>query len=74
MSSRLTLVELAILSSERYDCSGHGPNLVNRMRRHAYTACLRHPAIHPDCWGENLTCQGTRAGGVYNGPYGIYDW
>jgi hypothetical protein len=41
--SRLALVELAILSSERYECSGYGPSLVNRMRRHAYTACLRHP-------------------------------
>ena len=30
--------------------------------------------IHEDCWGDNITCQGTRAGGVYNGPYSIYDW
>jgi hypothetical protein len=30
--------------------------------------------IHQDCWGENITCQGTRAGGIYNGPYSIYDW
>lgn len=30
--------------------------------------------IHPDCWGQSLTCQGTRSGGVYNGPYSIYDW
>ena len=30
--------------------------------------------IHNDCWGKNLTCQGTRAGGIYNGPYSIYDW
>jgi hypothetical protein len=30
--------------------------------------------IHNDCWGQSLTCQGTRAGGIYNGPYSIYDW
>jgi hypothetical protein len=30
--------------------------------------------IHEDCWGKNITCQGTRAGGIYNGPYSIYDW
>lgn len=30
--------------------------------------------LHEDCWGKNITCQGTRAGGIYNGPYSIYDW
>jgi hypothetical protein len=30
--------------------------------------------IHEDCWGKNITCQGTRAGGIYNGKYSIYDW
>jgi hypothetical protein len=30
--------------------------------------------IHKDCWGKNITCQGTRAGGIYNGTYSIYDW
>lgn len=30
--------------------------------------------VHNDCWGQYLTCQGTRAGGIYNGPYSIYDW
>lgn len=30
--------------------------------------------IHPDCWGDDITCKGTRAGGVYNGPHSIYDW
>lgn len=23
--------------------------------------------IHEDCWGDDVTCQRTRAGGVYNG-------
>ena len=41
----MALVELAILPSERYECSGDGPSLLNRIRRHAYTACLRHPAL-----------------------------
>jgi hypothetical protein len=30
--------------------------------------------IHEDCWGQDITCQGTRAGGMYNGTYSIYDW
>jgi hypothetical protein len=30
--------------------------------------------IHKDCWGQDITCKGTRAGGIYNGPYSIYDW
>src|SRR5258706_9712026 len=30
--------------------------------------------IHEDCWGQDITCQGTRAGGVYNGLPSIYDW
>ena len=30
--------------------------------------------IHEDCWGNDITCQKTRAGGIYNGPYSIFDW
>jgi hypothetical protein len=30
--------------------------------------------IHKDCWGQDVTCRGTWAGGIYNGPYNIYDW
>jgi hypothetical protein len=30
--------------------------------------------IHADCWGHDLTCQRTRAGGIYNGAPSIYDW
>jgi hypothetical protein len=38
--------------------------------------------IHEKCWGRDITCTGsecltkggTRAGGIYNGPYSIYDW
>lgn len=30
--------------------------------------------IHEDCWGMNITCKKTRAGGIYNGSYTIYDW
>ena len=34
-----------------------------------------HVYIHEDCWGHNHTCQGTRAGGIYNNcPTSIYDW
>jgi hypothetical protein len=30
--------------------------------------------IHADCWGDDLTCQHTRAGGIFNGDPSIYDW
>ncbi|MCZ7399526.1 MAG: hypothetical protein O8C62_07585 [Candidatus Methanoperedens sp.] len=30
--------------------------------------------IHADCWGKSITCQNTRAGGVYNGKNNIYTW
>ena len=30
--------------------------------------------IHEDCWGDDITCQRTRAGGIYNGTYSIWDW
>lgn len=30
--------------------------------------------IHEDCWGQEITCQGTRAGGLLNGYPSIYDW
>ena len=41
---------------------------------------LAHPAgggniyIHADCWGMDFTCQGTRAGGIYNGTDNIFAW
>jgi len=30
--------------------------------------------IHSDCWGNDITCQGTRAGGIYNGEDNIFKW
>jgi hypothetical protein len=30
--------------------------------------------IHQDCWGDPVTCQRTRAGGIYNGSPSIFDW
>ena len=30
--------------------------------------------IHEDCWRDDVTCQRTRAGGIYNGSPSIYDW
>jgi len=30
--------------------------------------------IHSNCWGKDITCQGTRAGGIYNGKNNIYIW
>jgi hypothetical protein len=30
--------------------------------------------VHEDCWGDDITCRGTRAGGIFNGSPSIYDW
>tara|TARA_B100000315_G_scaffold179573_1_gene168316 strand:- start:996 stop:1277 length:282 start_codon:yes stop_codon:yes gene_type:complete len=30
--------------------------------------------IHEDCWLDAITCQKSRAGGLYNGKYTIFDW
>jgi hypothetical protein len=30
--------------------------------------------IHSDCWGKNITCQRTRAGGIYDGAPNIQSW
>lgn len=30
--------------------------------------------IHSDCWGKDITCQNTRAGGIYNGEKNIHKW
>ena len=30
--------------------------------------------VHSDCWGKDITCRGTRAGGIYNGKNNIYTW
>lgn len=43
------------------------PTIVGYPRRGAVR-------IHEDCWGQNITCQKTRAGGIYNGNPSIYDW
>lgn len=29
--------------------------------------------VHADCFGDNITCQGTRAGGIYNGSPSVWD-
>lgn len=30
--------------------------------------------VHEDCWGADITCQKTRAGGLYHGSPSIFDW
>lgn len=30
--------------------------------------------VHEDCWGKDVTCQRTRAGGLYNGHPSLFDW
>ena len=75
---------------EVYGCLLHfGPATVVSNRNIEYTVkagqvkgimtIIAYPrsgrvTIHEDCWGCPLTCQGTRAGGIYNGSYSIYDW
>lgn len=29
--------------------------------------------VHADCFGQNITCKGTRAGGIYNGSPSVWD-
>ena len=29
--------------------------------------------VHADCFGQDITCQGTRAGGIYNGHPSVWD-
>jgi hypothetical protein len=29
--------------------------------------------VHADCWGQDLTCQGVRAGGIFHGHPSIFD-
>jgi len=50
-----------------------------RIMRNGNTAIRAQPGsgyiyIHADCWGKDITCQGTRAGGIYNGENSIYIW
>jgi len=47
-----------------------------RGGRETIVACPRRGEVrvHADCWGDAITCQGTRAGGIYNGDPSIYDW
>lgn len=50
-----------------------------RSIRDGKPAILAYPKsgcvyIHSDCWGKDITCQGTRAGGIYNGKDNIYTW
>ena len=75
---------------EVYDCLKHyGPATCVSSRRTKYTvraeitagrptiiACPRtgEVRIHEDCWAQPLTCQRSRAGGIYNGDPSIYDW
>jgi hypothetical protein len=44
-----------------------GPVIIARPRRSEIR-------VHEDCWGDDITCQRTRAGGIYNGAPSIYDW
>jgi hypothetical protein len=67
----------------------HGPATVKSRRGITYKvwaerrkdepAIVGYPragevAIHSDCWGSDITCAGTRAGGIFNGTPSIYDW
>jgi hypothetical protein len=73
-----------------YDClKKHGPARVTSSRGTSYEVhaewrknqpvIVGYPRtgevrIHKDCWGQDITCQGTRAGGIFNGNPSIYDW
>ena len=73
-----------------YQClQHHGPAQVTSSRGTNYEVHAEHRenervivgyprsgqvVIHEDCWGSDVTCQGTRAGGIFNGSRSIYDW
>jgi len=73
-----------------YDCLKHfGPATVVSSRDTTYKVCAEvrngretivgYPKrgevrIHEDCWGKNMTCEGSLAGGIINGNPSIYDW
>lgn len=73
-----------------YDCLRRcGPAHVISSRNTQYTVVaglvsetptiIGHPRtgriyVHADCWGQDITCKSTRAGGLYNGPYSIHQW
>ena len=67
----------------------HGPAAVKSSRGAIYEvwaerrkdqpAIVGYPrtgevVIHSDCWGDDITCSGARAGGIFNGNPSIYDW
>ena len=73
--------------AEVYQClESSGPAKVVSSKGTEYTveasnvnnapAIIGRPAsgrvvIHEDCWGNDETCQRTRAGGIYNGSFSI---
>lgn len=60
--------------------SGGTPYLVTaELERSGRQVMIGRPGggqvrIHEDCWGEDVTCQRTRAGGIYNGSPSLWDW
>lgn len=73
-----------------YDCLlGFGPATVVSSRGTTYKVCAEvrngkqtivgYPKsgevrIHDDCWGQDMTCEKSLAGGIINGNPSIYDW
>jgi hypothetical protein len=47
----------------------------NRARQRVLVARPGSGAVHvhADCFGHDITCQGTRAGGIYNGSPSVWD-
>ena len=35
---------------------------------------IRYAYIHTDCWGDDVTCQGSRVEDIYKGKQNIYTW
>ncbi len=35
---------------------------------------IRYAYIHTDCWGNDVTCQGSRVEDIYKGKQNIYTW
>jgi|SRR5208283_642154 len=47
---------------------------VIRVKPRSGFTYIRYAYIHADCWGDDVTCQGSRVEDIYKGKQNIYTW
>ena len=47
---------------------------VIRVKPRSGFTYIRYAYIHTDCWGDDVTCQGSRVEDIYKGKQNIYTW